>query len=82
MVPDPNLEILDMMPRADIIEDQVYRRAIPKSIKMYKLRRNFSEALDHLPDLTKFCNGVTRAALQATKEREEKYHREEIREAN
>ena len=55
-VPDENMEILDMMPRMDIIEDQSYRRMIPKSIKMFRLRRNFSEYLDKLPNLTKFTN--------------------------
>ena len=49
---------------------------------MYKFRRHFSEYLDKLPTSTKFCNAITRAALETTKEREEKYHREELQEAN
>ena len=65
-VPDPNMEILDMMPRADIIEDQCYRKSIPKSIKMYKYKQRFGDKLDKLPTSMMFCNAVTRDALITT----------------
>lgn len=64
------MPILDMIPRADIVEDQSYSKTIPKSVKMFKFRRPLSDVLDSLPTSTKFCNAVTKDALFLTKERE------------
>lgn len=81
-LPDPELEILDMMPRLDIIEDQNYRRTLPKSVKAISLNKNFSEMLDYLPSSTKFCSKLTKGALNATIEREKRQYKKELQQAN
>ena len=48
---------------------------------MFKLRPNFCERLDKLPNSRLFCNAVTKNALIATKEREVKYHNQDLKEA-
>ena len=80
-VPDSNMEILDMMPRADIIEDQSYRKAIPKTLKIYQYYRPFSDKMDKFPSAMRFSSAITRDALVTTKAREEKYHRDELLDA-
>ena len=47
---------------------------------MFKFRSNFSDLLDKLPNSTKFLNAVTRDALKTTKEREQKFHLDDLRE--
>ena len=42
-IPDQRIEILDMVPKLDIIEDQTFRKSIPKSTKLYKFSRNFDD---------------------------------------
>ena len=78
MLPDPELKILDMMPRLDIIEDQTYRRTLPKTIMKYKYNRNFSEQLDKMRSSTKFCSKLTKASLYATIDREKRYYQNEV----
>ena len=49
---------------------------------MFKLRHNFSDVLDKLPNSTKFLSAVTKDALKTTKEREQKFHFEDLRNAD
>lgn len=69
-IPDENLQILDMMPRLDIIEDQFFRKSIPKSTKLFKLRKNFSDMNDKKTNSTSFMNNVIKDNLNASKDRE------------
>lgn len=62
MVPDDSMQILDMMPRLDIIEDQFFRKSIPKSTKLFKLKKNFSDVNDNTP-LTKFMSAIIKENL-------------------
>ena len=48
-----------MMPRADIIEDQSYRKAIPKTLKIYKYYRPFSDKMDKFPSAIRFFSAIT-----------------------
>ena len=76
-VPDRKLEILDMMPRVDIIEDQFFRKSIPKSTKLYKFRRNFnSEAEGSDPaSSTKFMTAIVRDAQHEAIQRDIRYRK-------
>ena len=62
MIPNPELEILDMLPRTDIIEDQVYRKAIPKQTlaKVKSFRQLYSEKLDTMPSKNKFFTEIAK----------------------
>ena len=70
------------MPRLDIIEDQAYRRTIPKTIKMYRYQSNFVDLGSKLPSLAAFTSACTQAALRQTITREKKYHWRELAEAD
>ena len=72
-IPDEKLQILDMMPRLDIIEDQFFRKSIPKSTKRFKLRKNFSDMNDKKTTSTNFMNNVIKENLNAAKERDIKF---------
>ena len=53
-VPDAKVQILDMIPRVEIIEDLFFRKSIPKSTKLFKFRKNFT-------DMDQSCVGVNSA---------------------
>ena len=45
-MPEQNHPILDMMPRFEIMEDQVFRKQIPKSTRLHKRSKILAEGED------------------------------------
>ena len=72
-VPDERVQILDMVPRLDIIEDQFFRKSIPKSTRMYKFRKNFSDASDNISSGINFMKAIVKDGLHEARERDVKY---------
>ena len=74
-MPDVNLQMLDMMPRLDIIEDQFFRKSIPKSTRMYRLRKNHSDSSDvsDMPSGFSFMKTLVKDGLHEARERDVKY---------
>ena len=73
-VPDQKVPILDLMPRLEIIEDQFFRKSIPKSTKFFKGRKSIAdgEGLQTLSP-TNFMKSVIQEQLQMAKDRDTKY---------
>ena len=64
-----------MFPRLDIIEDQFFRKSIPKSTRLYKFRKNFSDTNEKPQQNSsiKFMKGLVKDGLHEARERDVKY---------
>ena len=65
-----------MFPRLDIIEDQFFRKSIPKSTRLYKFRKNFISDMsskNEVPSGIKFMKAVIKDGLYEARERDVKY---------
>ena len=75
VVPQENLETLDMKPRVDILEDVRFSKAIPKSIKYFQLgslKGGGTFNLEYTKSSKKFTQGMARDSMAAIWNREER----------
>lgn len=64
-----------MIPKVDIIEDQMFRKVLPKSIKYFKYRQPFSEKIDQAKSHLKYFKEITKDKLRVQKDLERKYRK-------
>ena len=64
VMPDHNVRHLDMMPRVNILEDIQFRKAIPKSFKLFEKLAPFSEKLGRIPDGKHFMSAISKDMLK------------------
>ena len=70
------------MPRVNILEDLQFRKAIPKSFKLFKKMAPFSERLSSIKDYKQFTAAMARDMLRTVVIREKKRYADEIEEEN
>ena len=54
VMPDKEIMTLDMLPRVSMLEDIQFRKALPKSFKLFSKMAPFSDRLDLIRDSKKF----------------------------
>lgn len=73
MTQHPDVQSLDMIPRVNIIEDVQFRKALPKSYKMFTSEAPFSVRLGNIKDGQKFMNALSADMLLTTVSREARH---------
>jgi len=69
-----NVKILDKMPKVNILEDCQFRKALPKTFKVYESVAPFSQRLGRIKDSNKFMNALSLDMLRSVVLREQKYY--------
>ena len=77
VMPTVAMESLDMMPRVNVLEDIQFRKAIPKSFKLFKKMAPFSERLGNIKDYKKFMGAISKDMLRTVVNREKKFYRDQ-----
>ena len=70
VLPNENVQSLDMQPRINIIEDLQFRKAIPKSLKLFDKMAPFSEKLGRIRDNKKFMSAISKDMMRTVIARE------------
>lgn len=70
VMPSKDVASLDMMPRVNIIEDMQFRKALPKTFKLYDKCAPFSEKLGKIKDSKKFMNKISQDMLSTVMTRD------------
>ena len=76
VTPSQDIEILDMLPRINVLEDLQFRKALPKSFKLFMKMAPFSERLDLIRDSKKFISSLSKDMLRTVIRREGKFFKE------
>ena len=76
VMPTAAMESLDMMPRVNVLEDIQFRKAIPKSFKLFKKMAPFSERLGNIKDYKQFMGAISKDMLRTVILREKKFYRD------
>lgn len=69
---------LDFMPRVSMLEDIHFRKALPKSFKLFMKMAPFSERLDLIRDSKKFISSLSKDMLRTVISREAKFFKDYI----
>ena len=81
-MPGQEVETLDMMPRVSMLEDIHFRKALPKSYKLFSKMAPFSDRLDLIRDSKKFISSLSKDMLRTVIGREAKHYKAYIEDEN
>ena len=70
VVQSEGIQNLDMKPRVNIIEDLQFRKALPKSVKLFDKMAPFSEKLGRIRDNKKFMTAISKDMMRTVIARE------------
>lgn len=82
VLPGQEIETLDMMPRISMLEDLHFRKALPKSFKLFNKMAPFSERLDLIKDSKKFISSLSKDMLRSVIGREARYFKDYLEDEN
>ena len=66
---------MDRQPRVNIIEDLQFRKALPKSVKLFDKMAPFSEKLSRIRDNKKFMTAISKDMMRTVIARESQHYR-------
>ena len=75
VLPSQGVQSLDMNPRVNIIEDLQFRKALPKSVKLFDKMAPFSEKLSRIRDNKKFMSAISKDMMRTVIAREAQYYK-------
>ena len=73
---DKNVTSLDMMPRVSLLEDIAFRKALPKSFRLYRRVVPFGDGMNKIKDPRKFMRQISSDMLSTAIGREVRYFAE------
>ena len=73
ITPSRGVTSLDMMPRVNILEDVHFRKALPKSFKLYRRIVPFGDGMNKIKDPRKFMRQISSDMLSTAIGREVKF---------
>ena len=80
VTPSLDVKSIDMLPRVNILEDLQFRKALPKSFKLFdKGAAPFSNALDKIQDNKKFMSSLSNDMLRTAVARDSRYFKDKIK---
>ena len=82
VMPDQEVETLDRMPRVSMLEDIHFRKALPKSYKLFTKMAPFSDRLDLIRDSKKFISSLSKDMLRTVIGREARHYKDFLEDEN